>query len=116
DNIDNIDNLKPDIAAGFQAAVIDVLKTKLINACIKKGCRNIAITGGVAANQTFYKQLSKDAVKRDFKIFAPKKELCGDNAAMIAARGYQMLLNKNYAKFDHDVFSRNKINSTGLKK
>ena len=116
ENNENIDNLKPDIAAGFQAAVLDVLKRKLINACIQKKCNNIAITGGVAANQTFFKQLSKDAAKKGFKVFAPEIELCGDNAAMIAARGYRMLLNNNCSKFDHDVFSRNKINSTGLNK
>ena len=113
---ENLDLLKSDIAAGFQAAVIDVLKTKLINACLDKKCTNIAITGGVAANQTFYKQLKKDALKYGLKVFVPKKELCGDNAAMIAARGYRMLLNKTYSEFNHDVFSRNKIDSTGLKK
>ena len=115
ENKNNFNNLKPDIAAGFQAAIIDVLKTKLINACLEKGCSNIAITGGVAANQTFYQLLSKDALKHGLKVFAPEKELCGDNAAMIAARGYRMLMNKDYSKFDHDVFSRNKINSTGIK-
>ena len=113
---ENLDQLKPDIAAGFQAAVIDVLKTKLINACLKKNCNSIAITGGVAANQTFYEQLKKDAQKYGLKVFVPKKELCGDNAAMIAARGYRMFLNQSYSKFSHDVFSRNKIDSTGLKK
>jgi tRNA N6-adenosine threonylcarbamoyltransferase len=112
----NTDNLHCDIAASFQAAVIDVLKTKLIKACIKKKCNSIAITGGVAANQTFYNLLKKEAKKHAFKVYAPEKELCGDNAAMIAARGYRMLLNKNHSKFDHDVFSRNKINSTGLNK
>jgi N6-L-threonylcarbamoyladenine synthase len=112
----NIDILKPDIAAGFQASVLEVLQTKLINACLKKNCTNIAITGGVAANQSFYIQLSKEAKKYGLNVYVPKKEFCGDNAAMIAARGYRMLLNKNYSKFDHDVFSRNKIDSSGLKK
>jgi N6-L-threonylcarbamoyladenine synthase len=112
---DNLDILKYDIAAGFQAAVLDVLKTKLINACLQRKCSSISITGGVAANQTFYKQLLKDASKMGIKVFVPKKELCGDNAAMIAARGYRQLMNKDYSKFEHDVFSRNKINSTGLK-
>jgi len=116
ENRKNLDTLKPDIAASFQAAILDVLTIKLMNACHKKKCSSIAITGGVAANKTFYDQLSKEAVKHNFKIFAPKKELCGDNAAMIAARGYRMLLNENYSQFDHDVFSRNKINSSGLKK
>jgi len=112
---ENLDALKYDIAAGFQASVLDVLKTKLINACLQRKCTSIAITGGVAANQTFYQQLVKDTQKLGIKIFAPKKELCGDNAAMIAARGYRLLLNNNYSKFDHDVFSRNKIDPIGLK-
>ncbi|MCP3900416.1 MAG: tRNA (adenosine(37)-N6)-threonylcarbamoyltransferase complex transferase subunit TsaD [Desulfobacteraceae bacterium] len=113
---ENFDTLKPDIAAGFQAAVLDVLVTKLINASKKKGCSDIAITGGVAANKTFYEKLAKDSKRHGLKVFVPEKNLCGDNAAMIAARGYQMHLNKNYLNFDHDVFSRNKIDSTGLKK
>ncbi|MCK5542042.1 MAG: tRNA (adenosine(37)-N6)-threonylcarbamoyltransferase complex transferase subunit TsaD [Desulfobacterales bacterium] len=112
---ENLYTLKPDIAAGFQAAVLDVLKFKLINACLKRDCTNIAITGGVAANRTFYEQLVNDTQKHGINVFAPKKELCGDNAAMIAARGYRMLINKNYSKFHHDVFSRNKIDSAGLK-
>ncbi len=112
---ENIDSKKADIAAGFQAAVIDVLKTKLIKASLIKNCKNIAITGGVSANQTFFKLLLKDAAQHGIKVFAPKKELCGDNAAMIAARGYRLLCNKDYTEFDHDVFSKNKINSAGIK-
>ncbi len=108
-NKENINLIKNDIAAGFQAAIIDVLTKKLISASLKKKCTNIAITGGVAANQTFYKHLEKKASNYGLKVFAPRTELCGDNAAMIAARGFRMLTDKNYSQYNHDVFSKNKI-------
>ncbi len=114
-NKEKLQSLKPDIAAGFQEAVIDVLIHKLIKACLKTRCSDIAITGGVAANHTFYEKLSREAAKYSINVFVPPKSLCGDNAAMIAARGYSMVKEKNFSRFDDDVFSRNKAGSTGIK-
>lgn len=97
---------KAQVAASFQAAVIDVLSTKLLNAARFKGCKRIGISGGVSANQTFATKLSQRAAKQGIQIFAPPVSLCGDNAAMIAARGTTMIEQGHTCNLDHDVFSR----------
>ena len=100
---------KAQVAASFQAAVIDVLSTKLLNAARFKGCKRIGISGGVSANQTFAALLSQRAAKEDIQVFAPPVSLCGDNAAMIAARGFTMIQQGQTCNLTHDVFSRTRI-------
>ncbi len=97
------------VAAGFQAAVIDVLSKKLILAARSRKCKQIGIAGGVSANQTFAAALKDRSAKHGIKVFSPPLPLCGDNAAMIAARGFTMIQNNELCTPDHDVFSRTKI-------
>lgn len=100
---------KAKIAAAFQEAVMDVIATKLLRAAAAKNCNQIAITGGVSANQTLVKNVSKKAAQKNIQTFAPPIALCGDNAAMIAARGYTMIRQGQTCRLDHDVFSRTRI-------
>ena len=100
---------KAQVAASFQAAVIDVLSIKLLNAARFKGCKRIGISGGVSANQTFATKLSQRAAKEGIQVFAPPASLCGDNAAMIAARGTTMIEQGHTCNLAHDVFSRTRI-------
>ncbi len=97
------------IAASFQAAVIDVLCQKLINAAKKTRCKRIGVAGGVSANKTFTTALDVRSKPYGMKIFSPPLSLCGDNAAMIAARGYTMIKNGALCTRDQDVYSRVKI-------
>jgi len=97
------------IAASFQEAVIDVLSQKLINAALYKNCHRIGVSGGVSANKTFVEKLMGKAKSNKIRLFSPPVELCGDNAAMIAARGYTMIQQGTLCDLDHDVFSRSKI-------
>ncbi|MGW8301503.1 MAG: tRNA (adenosine(37)-N6)-threonylcarbamoyltransferase complex transferase subunit TsaD [Desulfobacterales bacterium] len=97
-----------DIAAGFQAAVVEVLVYKLINAALEKGCTHIAVVGGVAANSGLRHKVRSAAQDRGLKVHLPSAELCGDNAAMIAAVGYHYLKAGVDAKLTDDVFSRAK--------
>ena len=97
------------IAASFQEAVIDVLSQKMINAALHKNCNCIGISGGVSANRTFVKKLSIKAQNNGIKFFSHPGELCGDNAAMIVARGHTMIHERSLCALEHDVFSRNKI-------
>ncbi len=100
---------KAQVAASFQAAVIDVLSQKLINAAIFKNCKQIGVSGGVSANKTFVNELSKKAKSKKIAVFSPPADLCGDNAAMIAARGFTMVQQGALCTLDHDVFSRTRI-------
>lgn len=103
------------IAASFQDAVIDVLSKKLINAALHRKCRTIGISGGVSANSTFVTRLKQKTKDHQITLFAPPPSLCGDNAAMIAARGFTMIQQNELSTLDDDVFSRNKANSSGIK-
>jgi N6-L-threonylcarbamoyladenine synthase len=109
DNKITTDDEKAQIAASFQQAVIDVLSKKLINAAQYKNCTRIGVTGGVSANITFVDKLTRKAKAKKIRIFAPRADLCGDNAAMIAARGYTMVKQNQLCTHSHDVFSRTRI-------
>ena len=77
-----------DVAASFQRAIIDVLVQKTLWAAQRTKAKSILISGGVAANETLREKLKEEAQKNGFHFFAPPKDLCTDNAAMIAAAGY----------------------------
>ena len=103
----NLDDLgKAQVAASFQAAVIDVLTAKLIRSARDKHCTGIGVAGGVSANQTFIQSLTKEAGRHGITVFSPPLSLCGDNAAMIAARGFTMIQKGDLSGPDQDVYSR----------
>ena len=98
-----------DIAAGFQEAVVEVLCVKLIRAAEEKKCTGVALVGGVAANARLREKVREDAGKKGFSVHIPRADLCGDNAAMIAAAGYHYLKNGIFSDSDTDVYSRLRI-------
>jgi len=99
----------PDILAGFQESVVDVLSYKVLNAAMKMGCDRISLVGGVAANSRLRERVIKDAERKGIKVHIPSIDLCGDNAAMIAATGYHYLKNGKSSDINDDVYSRIKI-------
>ncbi|KKI91355.1 O-sialoglycoprotein endopeptidase [Bacillus sp. SA1-12] len=77
-----------DIAASFQASVIDVLVTKTSQAVDKYKVKQLLLAGGVAANKGLRTALEKEFSTREgLKLVIPPLSLCTDNAAMIAAAG-----------------------------
>ncbi len=78
-----------DIAASFQAAVVDVLTERCILALRRLNLSNLIIVGGVARNALLRETLSRAAVEEEFRVHFPPPSLCTDNAAMVAALGYR---------------------------
>ena len=83
---------KADIAAGFQAAVVDTLSIKCKRAMEQTGIKRLIIAGGVGANRSLRAKLQHTAEKLGGAVYYPRPELCTDNGAMIAYAGTQRLL------------------------
>jgi N6-L-threonylcarbamoyladenine synthase len=74
-----------DVAASFQAAVVDVLVEKLLAAARATGIGTVVIGGGVAANSALRTRLLDEAERGEFRVVLPSRDLCTDNAAMVGA-------------------------------
>ena len=74
-----------DVAASFQAAVVDVLVTKLFRAADRAGVDTVVIGGGVAANSAVRAAARDAAGASGRRVVVPSRALCTDNAAMVAA-------------------------------
>ncbi len=76
------------VAASFQAAVVDVLVYKTVRAAKETGARTITLTGGVAANSQLRTSLKTAADNIGANVYYPPIPLCTDNGAMIAGIAY----------------------------
>ena len=76
---------REDVAASFQAAVVDVLIDRVARALDAAPYAAIVLSGGVAANQTLQSAFLALAQRRGIPAFVPERRFCTDNAAMIAA-------------------------------
>lgn len=94
-----------DIAASFQAAVIDMLVNTTMKAVARTGVRRVAIAGGVAANSGLQKRMAEAAVEREIEFSCPPSKLCTDNAAMIACAGYYHIINGEASGLDLDTIA-----------
>ncbi|MCA1648292.1 MAG: tRNA (adenosine(37)-N6)-threonylcarbamoyltransferase complex transferase subunit TsaD [Chloroflexi bacterium] len=89
-----------DLAASFQAAVVDVLATKAARAAQQFGATRLALGGGVAANRSLLRRVEAIA---QLPVLCPPPRLCTDNAAMIASAGYFRFLAGERADVRLDV-------------
>ena len=75
---------KADVAAEFQAAIVDVLVAKSTDAVRRSGLSRLVVAGGVGANIVLREKLTAAALRNGFDVFYPAPEFCTDNGAMIA--------------------------------
>ncbi|NBR77089.1 MAG: tRNA (adenosine(37)-N6)-threonylcarbamoyltransferase complex transferase subunit TsaD, partial [Actinobacteria bacterium] len=80
-----------DVAASFQRAVVDVLVHKARRAASQCGARTIALGGGVAANSLLRREMQRAGDDDGVRVVLPSREMCTDNAAMIASAGWYRL-------------------------
>ena len=81
-----------DVAASFQACVVEVLVAKTLRAATERNARSICLAGGVAANGPLRSAMEAGAKALGIDTYLPSKVMCTDNAAMIASAGYFRLL------------------------
>ena len=77
--------LRADVAASFQEAVVDVLLTKALRACLDTGIEALIIAGGVAANSRLREEAARRCQIAGVELRIPPAALCTDNGAMVAA-------------------------------
>ncbi len=81
-----------DIAASFQAAVVDILINKVIAATAQVGVKSVVLAGGVGRNNHLRSKLQKMMNKEGIDLHIPSPEFCTDNGAMIAVAGYHRII------------------------
>jgi len=89
-----------DVAASFQAAVVDVLVQKTVRAAVETGATELWIAGGVSANQALRQEMT---ARSPIPVRYPPLSLCVDNAAMIASAGYFRYVHGYRDDFDLDI-------------
>ena len=101
-----------DLAASFQKTVQDILykKTRIafeqFENSNKKKLNKFVVAGGVAANKKIREILINLCQEKDVSPIFPSKELCGDNAAMIAMVGLEKFKLKKFSNLDHKAIPR----------
>jgi N6-L-threonylcarbamoyladenine synthase len=78
------DRQRADVAAGAQAAIVEVLVKKSLAALDVTGLKRVVVAGGVGANRRLREQLNTACQRRQVRVHYPELHLCTDNGAMIA--------------------------------
>ena len=103
---DFIEQHKVDLAASLEATVVDILMDKLRKAAKEYKIKEVAVAGGVSANNGLRNAFREHAEKYDWDIFIPKFSYTTDNAAMIAITGYFKYLDRDFCSIDLPAYSR----------
>lgn len=106
--------LVADVAASFQAAVVDVLVAKAERALAATGARTLDLGGGVAANRALRERLAAVCAKRGITLRVPSSRLCSDNAAMIAWVGARKLARGEASPPDLDAVASLEASGLGV--
>jgi N6-L-threonylcarbamoyladenine synthase len=98
-----------DVAASFQAAVVDVLCAKTIKAAQQVGAKGIVLGGGVSANTFLRSEMTRRGGEAGFKVALPSRAMCTDNAAMIAAAAWHRLKSDGPRELDCGAYPNLKL-------
>ncbi len=97
-----------DLAASYEAAIVDVLASKAMRAVEATGARSLLLAGGVAANRKLRERIS-DIAPEDVTVHWPPFEYCTDNAAMIAGRAWHLARRGEFGDLTTDAFPKGAI-------
>ena len=103
---DFIEHHKEDLAASLEHTIVDILMKKLRQAAKDTGIRQVAVAGGVSANNGLRNAFLEHADRYGWKIFIPNFSYTTDNAAMIAITGYFKYQDKDFCTIDMPAYSR----------
>ena len=99
-------NWMKDLAAALEATIVDILMDKLRKAAKKYNIKQVAVAGGVSANNGLRNAFKDHAQRFGWDIFIPKFSYTTDNAAMIAITGYFKYLDKDFCPMEAPAYSR----------
>ena len=98
-----------DLCASFEEAVTEMLTTNVLKAVKQIGVNKIAIAGGVSANSYLRERMKKIGEENNLEVYYPELVLCTDNAAMIAAAGYNNFMAGKISKLNLNAVPNLKI-------
>ena len=103
---DFIEHHKEDLAASLEATIVDILMNKLRKAAKDLKIKEVAVAGGVSANNGLRNAFRDHAKRYGWNVYIPKFGYTTDNAAMIAITGYFKYLDKEFCSIDLPAYSR----------
>lgn len=106
DDPDFIQHHLNDLAASLEKTIVDILMKKLRLAAKDLGIRQVAVAGGVSANNGLRNAFHDYAKRYHWQVFIPRFGYTTDNAAMIAMAGYYKYLDKDFCPMSAPPFAR----------
>ncbi len=91
---------KADMAAAFRWAVVRQLTDRTMLAAQDFGIKKLALAGGVSANSLLRSEMAKACDRRGIRLYLPRLDLCGDNAAMIGSAAFFRLMKGEHASLE----------------
>lgn len=103
---DFIEHHKNDLAASLERTITDILMDKLRKAAKDLKIKEIAVAGGVSANNGLRQAFRDHAARYGWNIYIPKFSYTTDNAAMVAITGYYKYLDNDFCPIDLPAYSK----------